>query len=309
MADALFKAVGERMDASEEERVLFAELANQLWTGSFASPPTSTTVPNPRCSKARLENLLQKALHVRRTYQTKAHNVGDISDTDFKRSLTDQETRHVHNAFMSDVAAWMTSDCLQDYQRLIQEAEELDYYGKGSKGSWGKKGNGKSGEGNKSKGWWGKQGKGKGSTGKSATSPRQQAQQLKKQRFNKVVNDIAANKAFFFSLVRHPSLMTADGLVGLMRELTEVKSSKEYQEMLRVSEKKSEEEKELKRKRDQARVKLNRGEQESEEHKDTNLAKLYDSGVLIDEHARAHEQWSRTRQQGVAMFLGLRMGE
>ena len=76
-----------------------------------------------------------------------------------------------------------------------------------------------------------------------------------------------------------------------------------------MSEKKSEEEKELKRKRDQARVKLNRGKQESEEHKDTNLAKLYDSGVLIDEHARAHEQWNRTRQQGVAMFLGLRMGE
>ena len=50
-------------------------------------------------------------------------------------------------------------------------------------------------------------------------SPRQQAQQLKKQRFNKVVNDFAANNAFFFLFVRHPRLMTPEGILHLVEEL------------------------------------------------------------------------------------------
>ena len=49
--------------------------------------------------------------------------------------------------------------------------------------------------------------------------PRQQAQQLKKQRFNKIVNDLAARKAFFFGFVRHPRLMTPKGILHLMEEL------------------------------------------------------------------------------------------
>ena len=49
--------------------------------------------------------------------------------------------------------------------------------------------------------------------------PRQQAQQLKKQLFNQIFNDLAANKAFFFGFVRHPRLMTPEGILNLVEEL------------------------------------------------------------------------------------------
>ena len=293
LAEALFKAVGERMDASEAERAVFAELSKQLWTGSLTTPPSSTTVPNPRCSKARLEHMLQSAKSVRVTYHGRAQSRGDINDTDFKRALTDAETRIVHNLYMNDVAAWMTSEALQVCEELIRDADELENAeGKGK------------GEG-KSKGRAG----GKGSAGKPGPGPRQRAQQMKKQRFNKVLNDIAANKAFFMTLVRFPSLMTPDGLIGLMKELEEVKASKEYQEMLLASTKKSDQDKELKRKRDEARLNLNRGKADSEKKVKTRLAHLYEAGVLVDEYMEAQEAWTRSKQKGVALFLGPRMGE
>ena len=82
---------------------------------------------------------------------------------------------------------------------------------------------------------------------------------MKKQRFNKIISDLAANKAFFMSFVRHPSVISVDGIRGLLHELKEVKKSKEYDEMVRVSMKKTEEVMELKRKRHQARLMLKRG--------------------------------------------------
>ena len=38
----------------------------------------------------------------------------EISDRDFMRSLTEKETRMVHNRWMNDVHAWMSSDCLKE---------------------------------------------------------------------------------------------------------------------------------------------------------------------------------------------------
>ena len=39
---------------------------------------------------------------------------------------------------------------------------------------------------------------------------------MKKQRFNKIVSDLAANKAFFMSFVRHPSVVSIDGIRSLL---------------------------------------------------------------------------------------------
>ena len=87
-------------------------------------------------------------------------------------------------------------------------------------------------------------GKGKGSIGKSAEprklGPRQQAQQLKKQRFNKVLSDLAAKKTFFMSFLRHPCLMSADGIRKLLLDLTDVMRTSDYKKMLLVSAKKTE---------------------------------------------------------------------
>ena len=55
--------------------------------------------------------------------------------------------------------------------------------------------------------------------------PRQQAQQLKKQQFNEIINEFAANKAFFFLFVRHPRLMTPEGILHLVEELKKSKTA------------------------------------------------------------------------------------
>ena len=66
----------------------------------------------------------------------------------------------------------MADECLADYQRLIAQANELDK-GKG-KGSSGKA----------------KKRVRKGKPGKPVQGPRQDAQQLKKQRFNNFLSDL-----------------------------------------------------------------------------------------------------------------------
>ena len=55
------------------------------------------------------------------------------------------------------------------------------------------------------------EGVGKGSAGKPSGKfhgPRERAEELKKQCFNKIVSDLAASKAFFTSFVRHPSVIS-----------------------------------------------------------------------------------------------------
>ena len=142
----------------------------------------------------------------------------------------------MHNAWMNDVESWMSDECFGQYERLIEKANQLDCNkAAGKLGATTKKGVGKR------KGSVGMDSKGvnKGSTGKSAEprkfGPRQQAQQLKKTRFNKVVSDLAAKKAFFMSFVRHPFLMSANGIMNLLVELREVMQTADYAEMLRVS--------------------------------------------------------------------------
>ena len=168
-------AIGQQLDAGESERDFFSDLEEQLWTGTFLMPHPPGRVSQPSASKARLERLLTMATEIRQRHQQRLHNVGEIRDIDFKRSLEKEETRKLHNAWMNDVGAWMSPDCLQQYNDLIQEADELD------------KGNGK---GKAKKGRDKGKGKNKGSAAKPAGSlhgPRQRAHQLKKQRFNKAL--------------------------------------------------------------------------------------------------------------------------
>ena len=228
LADALFKALGERMDASETDRRVLAELAKQLWTGGLTMPPSESTVPNPKTSgkaKARLEYLLQKAKSVREHYQNRALTLGTmITDIDFQRSLDAAETMLVQNLYMNDVAEWMEPDDLQKCEFLIRKAEALD-------NAIDKRGRSTTA---KSKGT----DVNKGSAAKPVLVPRQRAQQMKKQRFDEMISNFAVTKAFFMALVRHPRLMTADGIMSLMEEVREVKASKEYQERLHVAAKK-----------------------------------------------------------------------
>ena len=94
----------------------------------------------------------------------------------------------------------------------------------------------------------------KGSAAKPVRGLRQRAQRMKKQLFEEMIRNFAVTKAFFMALVRHPKLMSADGLEALVEEWREVKASNEYQDTVRVAAKKRNKDKELKRKRDEART-------------------------------------------------------
>jgi len=215
------------------------------------------------------------------------------------RSLTEAETALLHNAWMNDVGAWMSKDCLDRCNEYIEEADELDrarIAGKGRGKSKGK-GHGKS------------KGAKHGSAEKPAHGPRQQAQQLKKQRFNKVINDIARSKGFFMAFVRHPAMLNAEGIMRIMADLADTKLSKEYEQMKATSAKKTEEVIELKRKRDSARLAVKRGKYDYDRWDTTKLAHLYKQGVLQEELEKAEAAFGSRTSPGVAHYLGPRMGD
>ena len=126
MADALFKAIGQKLDAGEDERELYNALAEHLWTGSFIGGSDATPVSQPRAPKARLECLLRTAIEIREKSQARLHNLNTFPDLDFSRSLTEEETKSLHNAWMNDVESWMSEECFGQYERLIEKANELD---------------------------------------------------------------------------------------------------------------------------------------------------------------------------------------
>ena len=123
----------------------------------------------------------------------------------------------------------------------------------------------------------------------------QQAQQLNKQRFNNVANDMAANKAFFMSFVRHPRTQTPEGFHLLSAELQDMKNTASCQLLVRQSEKRTEEATQLKRKRDHARFQLRQGKRHAMADRDTELAEQYNSGVLAHTCAAAEAEYATAR--------------
>ena len=282
LADALFKTIGQHLDADEAERTLFSELAEQLWSGNFVRDTPTGCVSQAYASKARLERMLSMAASIREKYQLQLFNVNQILDLEFNRSLTYPETTALHNAWMNDIASWMPSDCLKQYNDLIQEADERDK-GKGTgRGAF------------------------KGSARKPAANfpgPRQRAQQLKKQRFNKVLSDLACKKAFFMSFVRHPCYSSAQGIRELLNNLTEVMQTKEYFDMVRDSAKKSAQESTNRRLYHQTRLAFKRGKHDYENHVKSDLAHKYASGQLENRLMRAEGDYLRKKQSGLATLL------
>ena len=132
--------------------------------------------------------------------------------------------------------------------------------------------------------------------------PRQQAQQLKKQWFNKTVNDFAANKALFFLCVRHPRLMTPEGILHLVEELKN-NDSPEYAEIVRVSSKQAEELSELKRQRDHMRSTFKRGKLEHDRDPNSKIGALWASGELEKRLKKAEADYDNRRTAGVAALM------
>ena len=140
LADALFSELGAHLDAGEAERKLYNDLEEKLWSGQVfhdrgSADKPAKPAPHPYHAKARLERLLCKSIDVRERYQRRLFdNHRQIPDLDFKRSLDNDETKAIHNAWMNDVSDWMSADCLQRYNFLLAQAEELDKQTKTGKG-------------------------------------------------------------------------------------------------------------------------------------------------------------------------------
>ena len=191
-ADSMLNAFEQAQDPRGDEcEKLLTRLEARLWNPVYKVPSGETrgiryTHERPADARLRLDRLITKALQVRKKYHALLYERWYIEDNDFERSLTENEMRHVHNLWMNDVKEWMSDDCYQLYANLLKYAADLKSQG-------GNKGKGKV-----------KKGYGKG--------PGQQAQQLKKQRFNKVLSDLGANKKIVLAFVKHPSICTPQGI-------------------------------------------------------------------------------------------------
>ena len=130
--------------------------------------------------------------------------------------------------------------------------------------------------------------------------PRQQAQQLKKQRFNKVCSDLACKKAFFMTFVRHPCYDSADKVKALLNSLTEIMKTQEHKAMVRDSADKNAEETEQKRQCHQARLAFKRGKLDHENNVESKLAHKYAAGELEKQVLKAEAVSTRKKHLGVA---------
>ena len=131
--------------------------------------------------------LIEKAIEVRQRYHMQLYDEGSIHDTDCNRALTEQETRRLHNQWMNDVTSWMNNECLLQYTELMDQLKQRKY-----------------------------------DAGRHRIS--QAAQHLKKQRFNKVLNDIAVKKQVFMRFVQYPNIWQPSGIHLFLDVLQELKN-------------------------------------------------------------------------------------
>ena len=89
----------------------------------------------------------------------------------------------------------------------------------------------------------------------------------------------------------------------MLQELHEVMRSKDYEDMVRDSAKKNEEEIMLKRKKIQTRLVVKRGRYEHHQKLNTKLAQQYADGTLQDQLAKAEQEYGCKKHAGVALLL------
>ena len=126
---------------------------------------------------------------------------------------------------------------------------------------------------------------------------------MKTSRFNKIITDYGAKKAFVMAFLRRPSLVSADGIRALLLELTEAMQKPEYKKMLAESAEKTEKLWDLKSQRDCARLALRRGRREAEQRRMSHFALQYQTGVLQKEMAAAEAAYGARNQDGLASLL------
>ena len=111
------------------------------------------------------------------------------------------------------------------------------------------------------------------------------------------------------AFLRHPCMLTAEGVICILAGLAELKKSPEYKKMKASSEKNKAEQLELKRKRDSARLAVKRGKYDWDHYNTTELYYQYEQGVLQEEVEKAEAAYGERKLPGVAHYLGPRMGD
>ena len=109
------------------------------------------------------------------------------------------------------------------------------------------------------------------------------------------------------SFVRHPCMQTPEGFRLLLTKLKDYKKSFAYQEMVKQSEKRTEERTMLKRKHPDACFRLKRERRDFNQKRDTELAESFKTGELHRECAAAEAEYSTRKLEGAARSLGSRL--
>ena len=95
----------------------------------------------------------------------------------------------------------------------------------------------------------------------------------------------------------------------LLTKLREMKQTDAYQNLVKMSKKRTEEATRLKLERNDARLRLRQGKRDADGHRDTPLAKKYKSGELAKTCAAAEAGYRPRKTLGVAHSIGNRLHE
>ena len=68
-----------------------------------------------------MEKFLTVASEARQKYQNKLVAISELPDRDYERSLTSDDMKLLHNAWMNDTQSWMRQSS-QEYERLREDA-------------------------------------------------------------------------------------------------------------------------------------------------------------------------------------------
>ena len=193
LAHAMHCMTGQILDDGKQERKQYARWAQRLWIGDYGTGMTlSCANKQSHDSKITLERLLKKASSTRREYKKHVCWHWKLDDLDFARSLDPNEANMLRDAWMDDVATWMSPKLHKEYKSMVRQVKK---------------------KGNKSN-----------RVGKPNAQTPQRVRAFTKHSFEHMLKSLSTSEAFFMVSVRPPLLHTLDRVLMIIHALSEVQA-------------------------------------------------------------------------------------
>ena len=139
-----------------------------------------------------LEGLLVKALSTRREYPKQWFWHWKLDDLHVARSLDPNVAKMLRDAWMDDVATWMSPKLHKEYKSMVRQVKK---------------------KGNKSN-----------RVGKPNAQTPQRVRAFNKRSFEQMFKSLSTSEALFMVFVRHPLLHTLDRMLIILHALSEVQA-------------------------------------------------------------------------------------